>query len=393
MRFRPRKIFYNLLRRFYYKLLGRFYKVSVIVPVFNGEETLRRAIDSVIMQTHKNWEIIAINDGSTDGTAEILKGYENKYKNIRVYYQENAGLSASRNRAMELATGYWTSFLDADDYYHEDALQNLVTMGIWARPDIVIGSRQMSYNGEIRFVPRFIFKKDISDVNLIKNKKLFSIITVMGKLYRTGYIRDNQFTFPVGITYEDYPFTYETYLKARKISVIAAKVVTYTRGGKAVKSITESRLKPANLAGRFRQIELTLGMANTPLGKERLPFENPIEVEFGIRLMRHIKKLRGVDAGEAAKVLDAIYDFAIDYKGQILNSLSGLEYFIYVLLFKKDYGGLQELISVFRTEKILDRKVMLRLLNEYSDLVPLIVENYPEFSEFLSNGSMISSEA
>ena len=88
---------------------------SVMICCYNSEKYLRETIDSVINQTYKNWEIIAINDGSTDKTEEILLEYKSKGVPITCFRQENNGFAAARNRAVELSKGEWIAVIDHDD--------------------------------------------------------------------------------------------------------------------------------------------------------------------------------------------------------------------------------------------------------------------------------------
>src|SRR5213594_664427 len=85
--------------------------VSVIIPVFNGERYIRQTIESVLAQTYNNFEILVIDDGSTDGTAGIVKSYENKLRYIR---QPNRGASQARNQGIRLSQGKYIAFQDAD---------------------------------------------------------------------------------------------------------------------------------------------------------------------------------------------------------------------------------------------------------------------------------------
>lgn len=98
-------------------------KVSVVMPVFNGGELLRSAIDSVLSQTMDDWELVVVNDGSTDHTAEILEHYSDQ--RIHVFHQANAGEAAARNAALQHTVGEYIAFLDADDLYYPNALQDL----------------------------------------------------------------------------------------------------------------------------------------------------------------------------------------------------------------------------------------------------------------------------
>lgn len=96
--------------------------VSVILAVYNRENYLRRAINSLLAQTYRDWELIAINDGSTDESFELLKEYGSLFDNIKVYTQENRKLAFSRNRGIGLSSGKYITFLDSDDEYAEDHL-------------------------------------------------------------------------------------------------------------------------------------------------------------------------------------------------------------------------------------------------------------------------------
>ena len=99
-------------------------KVSVITPVFNGERFIAEAIDSVLAQTLRDWELIVVDDGSTDATPVILAGFADP--RIRVIRQENGGEACARNTALDAATGKFIAFLDADDLYLPDGLAAMV---------------------------------------------------------------------------------------------------------------------------------------------------------------------------------------------------------------------------------------------------------------------------
>ena len=101
-------------------------KVSIIIPTYNYAEYIQKAIDSVLAQTYKNYEIIVVDDGSTDNTRKII---ENKYKNkVRYYYQENKGAPAARNEGIKKSEGEYLSFLDADDYLTESSIEDRLTV-------------------------------------------------------------------------------------------------------------------------------------------------------------------------------------------------------------------------------------------------------------------------
>lgn len=111
---------------------------SIILPCYNVEPFLRKCLDSLVQQrTSFSYEIIAINDGSKDGTGAILTEYAKKYKNLKVITQVNKGLSAARNIGMENSRGRYLLFVDSDDYVSENYLQELLRVAITRDIDIV----------------------------------------------------------------------------------------------------------------------------------------------------------------------------------------------------------------------------------------------------------------
>lgn len=100
-------------------------KISVIVPVYNTEAFLSRAIDSILAQSFEDFELILIDDGSTDSSSAICDRYCGKYSRVRVIHNENQGVSAARNCGIDMATGDWITFIDSDDYVQPEYLQNL----------------------------------------------------------------------------------------------------------------------------------------------------------------------------------------------------------------------------------------------------------------------------
>ena len=102
--------------------------VSVIIPVYNVEKHLNKCLDSIVNQTYKNLEIIIINDGSKDASAEICREYAEKDNRIVFVSRENRGVSATRNEGIDLAHGDYFSFIDADDYLELDAYEYLISI-------------------------------------------------------------------------------------------------------------------------------------------------------------------------------------------------------------------------------------------------------------------------
>ena len=114
-------------------------EVSIIVPIYNVERYLNRAIDSILKQTFTDYEIILINDGSTDNSFSIAQEYVEKYpERIRLITQKNAGLSAARNRGIDEALGEYVCFIDSDDFIKPDMIERLYNQISSKKADMAI---------------------------------------------------------------------------------------------------------------------------------------------------------------------------------------------------------------------------------------------------------------
>ena len=103
-------------------------KISVIIPVYDTEEFLSRCLDSVLCQTHRDLEVILIDDGSTDASGALCDEYAEKDTRIQVIHQENSGSSAARNTGLEAACGDYIGFVDSDDWLEPDMYAYLLDL-------------------------------------------------------------------------------------------------------------------------------------------------------------------------------------------------------------------------------------------------------------------------
>lgn len=113
--------------------------ISVIVPVYNSEKYLKNCIDSVFSQTYQNWELVLVDDGSSDASGEICDYYSRSDKRVKVIHQNNAGVSAARNTGIETACGQYIMFIDSDDSITEDCIEILYTYLTNNQADIAAG--------------------------------------------------------------------------------------------------------------------------------------------------------------------------------------------------------------------------------------------------------------
>jgi len=206
--------------------------VSVIIPAYNGEEYLHECLDSVFSQTLRQFQVICVNDGSTDHTAQILYAYQQQHPDMIIVTQDNGGLSAARNAGLACATGEYIDFLDCDDTLQEDALECLYRRASHDSLDILFFDGETIYASEKLKMDYPGYEKLYrTKMNLGKKtmtgEKLF-VRLVEGESYRSsacmyllrnGFLQAQGFTFFPGIYYEDNVFTLQCLLSAERASV------------------------------------------------------------------------------------------------------------------------------------------------------------------------------
>ncbi len=176
-------------------------KVSVIIPVYNVEEYLSQCLDSVVNQTYENLQIICIDDGSTDNSLKILNKYAEQDNRITLKSQKNQGVSVARNTGIYAADGNFIAFLDSDDWWEPDLVNNAVSKLLTDGSDIVIFGHNYYKNGKI--IPDNIKEEKID--NVLKQGKNYLDYTeefmtyIWDKVYRTSLIKDNKIKFPLNL--------------------------------------------------------------------------------------------------------------------------------------------------------------------------------------------------
>lgn len=199
-------------------------KISIILSVYNEEKYIKEAIDSVLNQSLKDFELIIINDGSTDKTLNIINSYSDK--RIKVFTQENKGLGASRNKGIELASGEYIMFLDGDDYLINEALNIAYTEISTKNTDLsffkIINYKDKFYESDWFSLKTFdeSFNNKVFNPNDTKDFLFDLSVSACQKIYKRNFLKNINARFPEGIHFEDMPFFYYIYLKAERISII-----------------------------------------------------------------------------------------------------------------------------------------------------------------------------
>ena len=200
--------------------------VSVIIPVYNAEQYLSKSVSSVLNQTYQRFEILLIDDGSTDQSSQMCDEYAAQYDNIHVFHKKNGGASTSRNVGLENAKGEYIFFLDSDDWLEPNALEMMITTAQKENADLVFCEAQaIDDKGKIELDGHYTYKEHYQTGNAYQimlkmmERKEFHVAIWMLLLDRRIII-DNNLRFKEGIIYEDMIISYQFYCLANQAAQV-----------------------------------------------------------------------------------------------------------------------------------------------------------------------------
>ncbi|WP_407376957.1 glycosyltransferase family 2 protein [Methanobrevibacter sp.] len=231
-------------------------KISIILPVFNEEEYVKNSIGSVLSQNFDDFELIIVNDGSTDNTLKIIERFEDE--RIIIINQANQGPGASRNNALKIASGDYVMFLDGDDEFCQDALETAYNEIKSKDTDISI-FQIIKYDGE-DYSENSWFNLDNfpeSFENRVFNPHecgdfLFDIsVSACQKIFKGSFLRKINARFPEGIFFEDMPFFFYTFLKAQRVSIIKRHLYKRLKHDGSITEVVDSKFLDTVRAGQI----------------------------------------------------------------------------------------------------------------------------------------------
>lgn len=202
-------------------------KVSVIVPVYGVEQYISRCIGSILHQTYTDWELILVDDGSPDKSGTICDEYASRDERIRVFHQENGGVSSARNKGLDTAKGEWICFLDGDDALEETTLSECFKA---VREDVDIVQFSFTQNEEE------LGKESNDDTTVLTwqeyiRKRAF-LACVWGAIIRTTIIRDHNIRFDESMRLaEDQLFMFTYFAHSRMVAKVNRMLYYYADNG------------------------------------------------------------------------------------------------------------------------------------------------------------------
>ena len=307
--------------------------ISIIIPVYNVEPYLRQCLDSVLGQTFKNFEVLLVNDGSSDSSGDICREYVEKDSRFHYFEKENGGLSDARNYGIERAQGEYLTFIDSDDFVNEKHLENLFLASRLTNADITIGGFSRFENGTFWLyqdyfssdsLVSFTSAQAIQHLDSMFDVPFLNFSTAWGKLFKRELF--SELRFPYGKYAEDQFIIWKLYLKASSIYTFNVDSYVY-------------RINKTGMSSVFSLKHLDYIDAL----EERIKFTKDIDgIDIGLsfNMYRYVLK-RNLDQLEEHQFLDEA--------SQIRRKLELAEREEYPFLFEESYsdmGGSEELISI-----------------------------------------------
>ena len=263
---------------------------SVVITAYNIQEYIAQAIGSVLQQTCPAFEIIVVDDGSSDSTFDIATKMLVGVKNSQLIKQENKGPGGARNSGITAAKGNYIVFLDGDDWLLENALATF-KLNIESAPDAIFSNRILFYEKDNSFKSDSVFTKSTQGKVEI-GRELMRRFAIHAKAFRCEFLTLNKILFAENMIWEDYPFSFNILAKAKNISVITD--VTYVfrkRHGDNASLTQKNRFSEFFLQSRFRHLDMDqeiIKNSQLPAIYSKYTLNH---LEFETRLMMDVKYL------------------------------------------------------------------------------------------------------
>lgn len=279
--------------------------VSVIIPVYNTEEYLRKCLDSVCNQTLSNIEIICINDCSSDNSLGILKEYASKDTRIRIIdFEENKGAAAARNKGIDLAQGEYIGFIDSDDYVDLEFYEKLYNKAAETCADCAKGNYKSAANGSVDFLLN----------QKIREYSTNFVYAYCSAIFKRDVIVKNKIKFPLLTDMEDPVFTFNFALKMNKIVIVDDANINIV---KRENSLTSGEPTVDKIKAKFTGLNMIIDIADkAQLTKESYAYILAFWVQQTFFNSIRIKDLTGKQfvVEQTIKLLDKIKYPELFYK-------------------------------------------------------------------------------
>ena len=234
-------------------------KYSIIIPVYNVKSYLEQCINSVLQQTFEDFEILLVDDGSTDGSSYLCDSFSQNDKRIRVIHKENGGLSSARNTGLKAAKGEYVLFLDSDDYWtYSGLLSDAFRIINQTNADLII----FDYSSDLKKIDNKLSNNELEySFSKMNKEEAFKMLICLNKIrssacdkiYKSSIIKQDNFLFEEGVFSEDIDWTARVLIATKKINVIDRYAYYYRPNQNSI-THNKQRKNIVDLAERIKKI-------------------------------------------------------------------------------------------------------------------------------------------
>lgn len=286
-------------------------KLSIIIPVYNVEKYISLCLESILKQSFKDYEIVCVNDGSSDNSLSVLQNFKQKDNRITIIDKQNEGSGIARNTALAIAKGEYVYFIDGDDWLEDNALGKMILKADELNTDILIFGGLSYYETQVRKggysadkLPKKYFNKVFASKDIKKDVFKFPS-TAWTKLYRRDFLIKNNIKFQnIKVGQDQLPF-FHSMITAERIAILPENLYCYRKNRKgAVTAVKkkknfspiyvfygiEEMLKSENLLDDYKAIFVNryFSKATSWLGKFQDDLKHEYYLEY-TKLLNHVK--------------------------------------------------------------------------------------------------------
>lgn len=314
--------------------------ITIIIPVYNRRNYIKKCLDALIVQDMDNVEIILVDDGSTDGSQIICENYSKKYSFIKVIHQSNLGVAAARNTGVRNATGKWISWIDSDDIVGSNYINSLKQF-INLDFDVIVFGYQI-FSNSIPFVKQDV-KNEVKEISKDKVMQELSNINFGNFLWNKLFKKElfMNITFPSGKVYEDIATTYRLLDKATKIGVSTKKIYFYRQNA-------ESIVHQHNSAQAIKLLEDRIDAQSKLVDYLHSKYPLAVELQNHELLVAMLEYIKEVEISNSSK--NKMYGYCIRYIKSYNSSVKkdGIKIFGKVFLVNHFYRLYKSIINIHK---------------------------------------------
>lgn len=268
-------------------------ELSIVIPVYNVQGYLRQCLESVVSQYLDNYEVVVVNDASTDGSLRIIEEFEQRYSNIRcINLKENKGLGNARNVGIDAAQGEYIAFVDSDDYLEPGGLSKALSVaGAYACDVVLMNHSRVWWWGKRSvniMTPLLEELAPVVDGEENKARLFENLIVAWNKIYRASFIRANSLRNGDGY-YEDIPWSYPVLMLAGRVGIVTDVCYAYRQREGSILSSGDPR--HLGLPARYDEV---IGIAGSALAASpvyRAKLLERILDHYLVMLFRHVHRI------------------------------------------------------------------------------------------------------